>query len=867
MSSGVFRPLPTGLAVFLASVAAAVAAGPISLLHSFFDPGTNTPQWAPQFGSSLAINGNAVVVGIPRHDMTASRDDAGLVKVFDFGSATLSHTLTNPLATFDDQYGYAVAISGTRVLVGSPNDDLGAANAGVAFVYDLSGPMPTVPFFTLTNPSPAASDFFGLAVAVSADWIAVGTQYDDTGAENAGVTCIYNLGALNPAAPVLVLTNPIPQRNGRFGRAVALDGSRLAIGVGDVTGAYSAAYVYDLSGASPSVPVTSLTRPSSAVNFGFAVSISGSRIAIGAPHNVGISGYGTAFVYDLDAPTPDVPVLALTNPAPMVADYFGYSVSISSNRVVVGVPQADFGATNSGIAYLYHLAGSTPGLSVLTLTNPAPAPGDAFGFAVAVSAAGLIAGAPSDDGPTTDSGTVCFYELDGATPDVPAAQADHSPPIAGTSQFANAMALSTPFLAVAAPVHDRGAPDSGCVHVYDLRIHMPVGPMLVLTNPSPWTNDQFGAAIAMSGSRLAVGAPLDDTGLFDAGVTYVYDLSSGTPATTALTLTNPAPVFGGGFGSPLAMSGSRLLAGARSRVNPSPERVIHVYDVGGPMPSRPVLTLTNPFPNGLFGASVAIDGNIVVIGVPGAGDVINGTGRAYLIDLASPTPTMPIVTVTNSSPDHLAGLGTAVAISGNRLAIGVPQAFNFFPMTGYGRIQIHDLSSPQPAIPVLKLINPTNDTFIREFGKFLALDGSRLVVGIPGQFYAVPGHALVYDLNTSPTKPTATISNPTPATGDSFGQSVAIDGINVAIAAPGDDTAGLNFGAAYLYTVGPALKLSPVASGLVQLSWAPTNSPGWVLQYSDSIFPAQWVNAPSGAANPVTLPAGGTNRYYRVALP
>ena len=62
----------------------------------------------------------------------------------------------------------------------------------------------------------------------------------------------------------------------------------------------------------------------------------------------------------------------------------------------------------------------------------------------------------------------------------------------------------------------------------------------------------------------------------------------------------------------------------------------------------------------------------------------------------------------------------------------------------------------------------------------------------------------------------------------------------------------------------PTLKITPAAPGFATISWTP-NTPGFRLQQSDSLTPPAWTNAPSGATNPVTVPATLPARFYRLA--
>ena len=64
----------------------------------------------------------------------------------------------------------------------------------------------------------------------------------------------------------------------------------------------------------------------------------------------------------------------------------------------------------------------------------------------------------------------------------------------------------------------------------------------------------------------------------------------------------------------------------------------------------------------------------------------------------------------------------------------------------------------------------------------------------------------------------------------------------------------------------PTLNIVPAAPGLARISWDPA-TPGFVLQQSDSLTTPNWSDVPSGAANPVTVPATLPSKYYRLRKP
>ncbi len=67
-------------------------------------------------------------------------------------------------------------------------------------------------------------------------------------------------------------------------------------------------------------------------------------------------------------------------------------------------------------------------------------------------------------------------------------------------------------------------------------------------------------------------------------------------------------------------------------------------------------------------------------------------------------------------------------------------------------------------------------------------------------------------------------------------------------------------------TNAPTLTITPATPGNATISWTP-GTPGFVLQESLSLSPATWVNSPSGATNPVVVPATFPARFYRLFKP
>ena len=64
----------------------------------------------------------------------------------------------------------------------------------------------------------------------------------------------------------------------------------------------------------------------------------------------------------------------------------------------------------------------------------------------------------------------------------------------------------------------------------------------------------------------------------------------------------------------------------------------------------------------------------------------------------------------------------------------------------------------------------------------------------------------------------------------------------------------------------PTLTIVPATPSFARISWAP-NPPGFVLQESANLTAPDWGNAPSGATNPVVVPATLPSKFYRLFRP
>lgn len=196
-----------------------------------------------------------------------------------------------------------------------------------------------------------------------------------------------------------------------------------------------------------------------------------------------------------------------------------------------------------------------------------------------------------------------------------------------------------------------------------------------LTAPQQESGSLFGNALALSGTRLAVGAPFATVGgLTHAGIVHVYEYQGGNWQHAA-AVGPDVPLAEAWFGD-VALEGNRLVAGAsREAQNVG---ALYVFDrdpVTGIWeqkarlrPSNPTTACNDP-PWGchLFGNSVALDGDTVAAGAPTEN---TRTGAAYVFTRTAQDQWQLQARLTPGDPVSHTQFGNAIAIDGDTVLVG-----------------------------------------------------------------------------------------------------------------------------------------------------------------------------------------------------
>lgn len=248
-----------------------------------------------------------------------------------------------------DFVGARVALAGDLALVTAYGDDDGGDLAGAAYAFARVGGA-WVEQQKLVASDAAAGAVFGSSVAMAGTTAVFGSQGHAHAGASAGAAYVY---ARDDGAwtELTTLFASEPAAGDGFGWAVAVDGARIVVGAPGGLGSMGSAYVFDRVGATWGEGER-LEASDAAPNdaFGNAVAVRGDHVAVGAYGKD--DGAGAVYVFRRDGDV-WVEALTLTAPEPFDEHYFGQSVAMSGERLVVGAPGDDEAGLGSGAVFVF----------------------------------------------------------------------------------------------------------------------------------------------------------------------------------------------------------------------------------------------------------------------------------------------------------------------------------------------------------------------------------------------------------------------------------------------------------------------------------------------------------------------------------
>ncbi len=421
-----------------------------------------------------------------------------------------------------------------------------------------------------------------------------------------------------------------------------------------------------------------------------------------------------------------------------------------------------------------------------------------FGFTLALHDDILVVGSPDDlDGGGIRSGAVAVYQRDPLAgwsqiarlvkPDL------HNP----GDRFGASVAYDGNWLVV-------GSPGAGEAYVYGATF---TAQELLISDGLDNAGDEFGKAVVIDGSRIAVGAPGADINGTNNGRVRIFGMNAGSWSQTAsidsvkVRSITGISANGSDFGAALALEGDRLVIGAPYESNPVSQGVALVYEfTGGSWAYRQALLKPTIDKPDFFGRALDIEGDSIVVGAIfyNLGHPDSGAAHVFSRDAASGTWSHDQKLVASNA---ISGeeFGISVDIQGDTLLIGAFDGLNPIPnfISGVGYIfqRTGSVWNEQ------QIISAADAALSDEFGRAVALDGDRVAIGATADDDngLDSGSVYFFRIRTNPVHKLVASDRTVDA---QFGYSLAVSGDTLVVGAPYHDHSvplNDNKGAVYIY--------------------------------------------------------------------
>ncbi len=692
-----------------------------------------------QFGYSVAISGDYAIVAAGGEDEDANGNNtlgaAGSVYIFKQTAGVWSQQqkIVPSDRAANDNFGYSIAIDGDYLIVGArfeADDEIGMnplSSSGSAYIFKQTAGVWSQQQKIVASDR-EGGDQFGSTVSISGDYAVVGAAGEDENASgldsfrNSGSAYIYKqtAGVWNEQQKIVASDRA---KDDNFSTSLAISGDYIIAGAAyesedangnNTLGAAGSAYIFKQTAGvwSQQQKIVASDRAGSDF-YGIRASINGDYAVVGAygeAHDVNgnnqFSYSGSAYIYKQTAGvwSEQQKIVASDRAS---SDFFGISVSVSGDYVIVGSYAEDHDAngnnmiSGAGSAYIYK---QTAGVwseqqkivAGRTLSSDR-AVDDQFGYTVAISGDYAVVGAPYEDEDAagantfTDAGAAYIFKNTAGVWNrlqkiVPSDRA-------ASDNFGHSVSISGDYVIVGAILEDEdgsgGAPltDAGSAYIF-LNTADVWSEQQKIVPADREAGDQFGYSVSIDGDHAVVSAIFEDhdaagSNILDAsGSAYTF-VRSGTNWTQQDKIVAADRGANDEFGYSVAISGDYAIIGARYEDEDaglgntlSDAGSAYIFkQTAGSWSQQQKLVNSDRAIGDKFGWSVAIDGDYAIVGAPlededtaGAATAVDA-GSVYAFKQTAGTwdQQQKIVAADRSSGDQF---GHSVSISGSNAMVG-----------------------------------------------------------------------------------------------------------------------------------------------------------------------------------------------------
>ena len=701
-------------------------------------------------------------------------------------------------SVLDDHMGKSVVVSGEIVMVGVPDDDSAVGkDAGAIFVFarDEIGWMEQAKIIPEDlNPD----DEFGKVIALSGDTLVVGMPRYSKISSDHGTVFVYTRSGDKWIRQSNVNADDT-EENDRFGNAVDFDGKSLIVGAYSANapkGDSGAAYVFARQGDRWIQQAKLVADDGDSFDwFGSSVAINGDLAVVGAIREDGKginSDSGAVYVFRKSGESwrQEAKVIGLST---REKHNFGHTVKTNGEVFAVGVPKG--GSAGNGAVYFFHYADNIWRQNGAALTVRS---GNNFGESIALEKQTIIVGSTGDDNSVIDeedergaTGAAYIFRERGGRWEPIAKLLPHDA-LEG-DDFGHAVAINGNTVIVGSPDHSAGGPESGAAYIYTKHSEKWIKQVKLIDIVSS-SEDEFGYSVAITDKTAVVGSRQDDRRGINTGSVYVYvsltDDKGETRWDKQSVLTADDAAVGAQFGHSVAVDKDTILVGAHGMDDAGIDSgaaylFVKTSDVWN---QQAKISGTGIATGDLFGYSVAINGDLAIVGAHGA-DREAGAAFIFVRDNAT-WRQQARLEANDSTPGD--AFGYSVAVHQQTVIVGAPK--NDVVGTDAGAAYVF-VQQGEKWIQQAKLI-AADAAIGDQFGIAVTTEKDTAIIGAWLDDVTVPdtgsapdagsAYAFIYQRGNW-SQQTKFIADE-PGVGDHFGLAVALNDLAVVVGAPDRDT-------------------------------------------------------------------------------
>ena len=239
------------------------------------------------------------------------------------------------------------------------------------------------------------------------------------------------------------------------------------------------------------------------------------------------------------------------------------------------------------------------------------------------------------------------------------------------------------------------------------------------------------------------------------------------------------------FGSAIAVDGTRMLIGSPSLPTPRILGRAHLFErrADGTWSEIAELVSRTGSAADLFGAAVAVDGDVAVVGAPGRAVAgLEKAGQAHVFTRQSDGRWVEVQVLGSEDPVIFGSFGSSVAVSGDWVAISAPLENG---MSGITYVYDSSGSGAEPWV-FRQAVEPSDARNNLHSGWSIALEDSRLLIGADGFDMAgvYVGAAYLFERRGVVFVEDARLLAGERSADASFGAAVSLEGDRIGIGAP-----------------------------------------------------------------------------------